>query len=42
MTSKCLENNKRVRAPNFSEKEKSIILHCISKEKHTIECKKNR
>ncbi|KAF0727822.1 myb/SANT-like DNA-binding domain-containing protein 3 [Aphis craccivora] len=34
------EKNKRVRAPNISEEEKSIILHCISKEKDIIECKK--
>lgn len=34
------EKNKRVRAPNFSEEEKSIILPCISKEKDIIECKK--
>ncbi|XP_022174522.1 myb/SANT-like DNA-binding domain-containing protein 3 [Myzus persicae] len=34
------EKNKRARAPNISEEEKSIILHCISKERDIIECKK--
>jgi len=34
------EKNKCVRASNISEEEKSIILHCISKEKNIIECKK--
>lgn len=31
---------KRVRAPNISNEEKSIILHYISQEKHIIESKK--
>jgi len=33
-------NMKRARAPNIIEEEKSIILHCIPKEKHIIESKK--
>lgn len=35
-----LEKNKHIRAPNIPEEEKSIILHCISKENDIIECKK--
>lgn len=31
---------KRLRAPNITEEEKAIILYCISKEKHIVECKK--
>lgn len=36
------EKYKRVRVPNISDEEKSIILHCTLKEKDLIECKKNR
>jgi len=31
---------KRLRAPNITEEEKAIILYCILKEKHIVECKK--
>ncbi|KAL5238872.1 hypothetical protein ACI65C_006282 [Semiaphis heraclei] len=34
------EKMKRLRAPNITEEEKAIILYCISKEKHMVECKK--
>lgn len=31
---------KRVGAPNFSEEVKSILFHCLTKKKHSIENKK--